>query len=104
MVQKAIGVQPAPTGKGVTVNTKNSSERTGHSPAKNVTSTTYARYKSNRKIAKSIANVTAKRRYRPDLSTMALARASAILRSQRPKAGQKVKERKARGRKALKGE
>jgi hypothetical protein len=31
---------------------------------------------------------------------MALARASAILRSQRPKAGQKTKERKSRGKKA----
>jgi hypothetical protein len=35
---------------------------------------------------------------------MALARASAILRSQRAKVGQKKKERKPRGRKAIKVE
>ena len=83
------------------VSTKNSAPRTSHSPAKNVSSATYAPYKSNRKVAKSIANTIAKRAYRPDLSRAALARASAILRSQRPKAGQKVKERKVRGKKAI---
>ena len=49
-------------------------------------------------------STTAKKGYRPDLSTMALARASAILRSQRAKTGQKTKERKPRGKKAIKAE
>ena len=93
-------MQPAASGKGVTVTTKNSSERTGHAPAKNVSSATYSPYKSNRKVAKSIVSTTAKKGYRPDLIKMALARSSAILRSQRPKAGEKVKERKPRGKKA----
>jgi large subunit ribosomal protein L28e len=93
-------VQPAASGKGVTVSTKNSSERTGHAPAKNISSATYSPYKSNRKVAKSIVSTTAKKGYRPDLIKMALARSSAILRSQRPKAGEKVKERKPRGKKA----
>jgi len=95
-------VQPASSGRGLTVSTKVSAERTGNSPAKNVVSTTYAPYKSNRKVAKSLVASTAKKGYRPDLTNMALARASAILRSQRPKAGEKVKERKPRGKKALK--
>jgi len=85
----------------VTVSTKNSSDRTGHTPAKNISSATYAPYKSNRKIARSIVNTTAKKGYRPDLVKMALARSSAILRSQRPNAGQKIKERKPRGKKAV---
>lgn len=98
-------MQAAPSGKGVTVSTKNSAERTGHAPAKNVSSATYAPHKSNRKIARSIVNTTAKKGYRPDLIKMALARSSAILRTQRPKAGQKSKERKPRGKKAAaKGE
>lgn len=86
------------------VNTKSSSARTGHSPAKNIASVTYAPYKSNRKVAKSIVNTTAKKGYRADLTNMALARASAILRSQRPNAGKKVRDRKPRGKKALKSE
>ena len=86
----------------LTVRTKNSSTRTGHTPAKHISSATYSPYKSQRKVAKSIANTTTRKGYRADLSTMALARASAILRSQRPKVGQKVKERKPRGKKALK--
>jgi large subunit ribosomal protein L28e len=97
-------VQPAASGKGVVVSTKSSSDRTGHAPAKNVASVTYAPYKSNRKIAKSIVNTTAKKGYRTDLTSTALARASAILRSQRPNAGKKIKERKLRGKKALKSE
>jgi len=101
VAKKAIGVQPATSGKGVTVSTKNSYGRTGHAPAKNISSTTYAPYKSNRKVAKSIVNTTAKKGYRPDLIKMALARSSAILRTQRPKAGLKVKERKPRGKKAV---
>lgn len=82
------------------MSTKNSADRTGNAPAKNVSSATYAPYKSNRKVARSIVNTTLKKGYRPDLARMALARASVILRSQRPKAGQKTKERKPRGKKA----
>jgi len=80
------------------VSTKNSESRTGHSPSKNVSSVTYPEHKSKRRIAKSIVNTTKK--YRPDLTKAALARASAILRSQRPGAGRKIKERKPRGKKA----
>jgi large subunit ribosomal protein L28e len=86
------------------VSTKSSSARTGHAPAKNIASVTYAQYKSNRKVAKSIVNTVAKNGYRHDLTNVALARASAILRSQRPNAGKKTKERKPRGKKALKSE
>ena len=52
-------------------------------------------------MARSIVNTTTKKGYRPDLTKMALARASAVLRSQRSKAGQKTKERKPRGKKAV---
>ena len=94
-------MQPSSSGKGVTVTTKNAAARTAHTPSKNLSSATYAPYKSNRKVARSIVSSTTKKGYRPDLSSMALARASAILRSQRPKAGQKTKERKLRGKKAV---
>jgi len=100
--QKAVGIKSSASGKGITITTKNSIAKTGNAPAKNITSTTYAEYKSNRKVAKSIANTVAKRGYRPDLARTALARASAVLRSQRPKTGEKVKERKPRGKKASK--
>jgi len=47
---------------------------------------------------------TGKKGYRPDLVMMALARSSAILRTQRAKAGQKTKERKPRGKGLKKAE
>jgi hypothetical protein len=80
------------------VTTKSAESRTAHTPAKNLATTTYAPYKSKRKVARSIANTT--KHYRPDLTTAALARASAILRSQRENAGAKSKVRKPRGKKA----
>ena len=88
----------------MTVTTKKSADRTAHSPANSLHIATYAPYKSKRKVAKSIANTTAKKGYRVDLYKTAIARASAIARSQRPKAGLNIKERKPRGKKAVKAE
>ena len=84
----------------MTVITKGSSAKSGNQPAKNIVTTNYAAGKSQRKIAKSIANTTTKQDYRPDLTRSALARASAILRSQRASTGKTTRERKPRGKKA----
>jgi hypothetical protein len=88
----------------VTVSTKNSAEKTGYKPTKNVASATFAPRRSRGTISKSITNLTEKRGYRPDLTGSALARASQILKTQRAKAGTRTLERKPRGKKAAKAE
>ncbi|KAB5558387.1 ribosomal protein L28e [Coniochaeta sp. 2T2.1] len=75
---KAVGVLP--TEKGVQVISKKVGH--GNKPASSKHSVNYT--KSTRKTFKSIANQTAKSGYRPDLRAAAVARASAIRRSQRP--------------------
>ncbi|KAJ9155792.1 Ribosomal protein L28e [Coniochaeta hoffmannii] len=75
---KAVGV--VPTEKGVQVVSKKAGS--GNKPAASKYSVNYT--KSTRKTFKSIANQTAKSGYRPDLRAAAVARASAIRRSQRP--------------------
>ncbi|KAI8988056.1 ribosomal L28e/Mak16 [Mycotypha africana] len=67
-------------------------------PAKSANSTVIA--KTRRATAKSVANLIAKSRYRPDLRAAAVARASAIISSQQPK---KVHaKRESKGRRATK--
>ncbi|KKA20225.1 60S ribosomal protein L28 [Rasamsonia emersonii CBS 393.64] len=67
-------------------------------PAQNVQTVTWGPNASNRKIYKSVANKTAKTGYRADLREAAVARASAIRQSQRPK--KNAPEPKLRGAKA----
>ncbi|MCJ1458370.1 hypothetical protein MMC28_008742 [Mycoblastus sanguinarius] len=96
---KAIGIQPAEKG-GVTMTTK----KTKHlnRPVANKHEVTWSAQKGGPKIYKGIANYTAKQGYRADLRQEAVARASAILRSQRPK--KEDPEPKLRGSKAKKEE
>ncbi|PYH98921.1 ribosomal protein L28e [Aspergillus ellipticus CBS 707.79] len=78
---KAVGVQPTENG-GVVVITKKSSNP--QQPAKNVVSVTYGPNASTRKIYKGVADKTAKNGYRADIRESAVARVSAIRRSQKP--------------------
>jgi large subunit ribosomal protein L28e len=89
---KAVGV--VPTEKGVQVISKKSSAL--NQPAKALINTTYN--KSGRKTYKSVANLAAKSGYRGDLRQAAVARASAIKKSQRPV--KETPEKKLRGKKA----
>ncbi|KAB8237853.1 hypothetical protein ETB97_012898 [Aspergillus alliaceus] len=79
---KAIGVQPTENG-GVTVITK----KTGNvqQPTKNIVRVSFGPKASTRKIYKGVADKTAKNGYRADLREDAVARVSAIRRSQKPK-------------------
>jgi len=79
---KAIGLQPAENG-GVTLIAKNASNT--QKPAKSIRTIAYGPHTSNRKIYKSVAGNTAKNGYRADLREEAVARVSAIRRSQKPK-------------------
>ncbi|PWY64299.1 ribosomal protein L28e [Aspergillus heteromorphus CBS 117.55] len=79
---KAVGVQPTENG-GVVVLTKKTSNP--QQPAKNVVSVTYGPNASTRKIYKGVADKTAKNGYRGDVRESAVARVSAIRRSQQPK-------------------
>ncbi|RFU25673.1 hypothetical protein B7463_g10657, partial [Scytalidium lignicola] len=80
--QKAVGIHSAGEKGGVTLITK----RTGQPqrPGKATISTTLGGNKSTRKTYASIVGSTAKTGYRPDIRAAAVARASAIRRSQLP--------------------
>ncbi|KAJ5545345.1 Ribosomal protein L28e [Penicillium sp. DV-2018c] len=93
---KAIGVQG--TENGVAVITKKPSNP--HQPAQNLVTVTYGPSSSNRKIYKGVADKTAKHGYRADLREEAVARVSAVRRSQLPKKDAPAK--KLRGVKARK--
>lgn len=92
---KAIGLQATDKG-GIVLLSKTAGNAQG--PAQNIQTVTWGPNASNRKIYKSVANKTAKNGYRADLREAAVARASAIRQSQRPK--KNVRVQKARGAKA----
>ncbi|KAJ5753838.1 uncharacterized protein N7511_007991 [Penicillium nucicola] len=95
---KAVGVQG--TENGVAVTTKN--PKYPQQPAKNIVTVTYGPSSANRKIYKGVADKTAKHGYRADIREEAVARVSAIRRSQLPKKDAPVQ--KPRGAKARKAE
>ncbi|CAO3594296.1 unnamed protein product [Absidia cylindrospora] len=76
--EKSVAIQAAP--RGVKVTTKKT--KNANSPAKSVNSVVIA--KGRRQTAKSVANLIARSKYRPDLLPAALARASAVISSQQP--------------------
>ncbi|CAO3593836.1 unnamed protein product [Absidia cylindrospora] len=86
--EKTVGIQAAARGIKVTKNTK-----------KATTSSTVIA-KSRRHTAKSVANLIARSKYRPDLLPAALARASAVISSQQPVKAKNL--RPAKGVRALK--
>ncbi|KAG7007950.1 trafficking protein particle complex subunit 6b [Physcia stellaris] len=92
---QAIGILPAEKG-GVTLITK----KTKHlnRPASNKNEVTFSGQKSGPSIYKGVVNSTAKQGYRADLRQEAVARASAIRKSQQPK--KEAPEKKLRGAKA----
>jgi len=86
--RKCVGVEPAPSGKGVVLVTRNN--RSFRKPGKNFTR---VELKANaRATLKTISRTMFNGKYRPDLKMTAVRRASAILRSQKP-----VVVKKARG-------
>ncbi|CAI7610154.1 unnamed protein product [Penicillium discolor] len=95
---KAVGVQA--TENGVAVTTKKPSNP--QQPASNVVTVTYGPSTSTRKIYKGVADKTAKNNYRADLREEAVARVSAVRRSQLPK--KDTPAQKPRGAKARKAE
>ncbi|KAK1769298.1 putative ribosomal protein l28e protein [Phialemonium atrogriseum] len=94
---KALGIVANEKG-GVQLISKRAAH--GQQPAKNQQTVAYRSNKSARKTYKAVANQAAKSHYRPDLRETAVARASAILRSQRPVKPEP--ERKLRGNAAKK--
>jgi len=78
--KKTVGVEPAATGKGVVLVTRNGNSM--RKPAKNYTR---VELKGNsRGTLKTIGQSLFKGRYRQDLKMCAVRRASALLRSQKP--------------------
>ncbi|KAJ5966029.1 60S ribosomal protein L28 [Penicillium waksmanii] len=92
---KAIGVQATENG-GVAVTTKKASNP--NKPAQNQVTVTYGPNAGTRKIYKGVADKTAQHGYRADLREEAVARVSAVRRSQ--KAKKETPARKPRGSKA----
>jgi len=95
IANKAIGVIPGKEG-GVTLLVKKSDKH--HQPASAIQTTTFGPSRSTRKTYSAIVNSTTKRNYRPDLRQDAVAKASAIRKSQKPV--KESKPTKARGAKA----
>jgi large subunit ribosomal protein L28e len=95
IANKAIGVIPGKEG-GVTLLIKKADKH--HQPASAIQTTTFGPSRSTRKTYSAIVNSTTKRNYRPDLRQDAVAKASAIRRSQKPV--KESKPAKARGAKA----
>ncbi|TKA82431.1 hypothetical protein B0A49_00030 [Cryomyces minteri] len=96
--EKAIGIQPFGS-NGLTMTTKIASK--ANSPLKTLQHTTFGASTSSRKTYRSIVNSTAKKGYRADLRAEAVARASAIRKSQGKKKDTKAsKPRGAKARKA----
>ncbi|KAJ5127519.1 hypothetical protein N7448_008298 [Penicillium atrosanguineum] len=92
---KAVGVQATENGD-VAVTTKKPSNP--QQPGKNQVTVTYGPKTATRKIYKGVADKTAQNGYRADLREEAVARVSAIRRSQQPK--KDAPASKARGVKA----
>ncbi|KAM7201044.1 putative ribosomal protein l28e protein [Naviculisporaceae sp. PSN 640] len=86
---KAIGITPAEKG-GVTVVSKKAGF--ANKPAQGFVTVTYGGGKTARKTYKAVANQAAKRGYRSDLRALAVARVSAIRKSQRPTKADPVKK------------
>jgi len=78
---QAIGINPGPSNTMV-LTTK--SEKKNHQPAGTFQHTKFSSSTSGRKAYRSIVNSTTKKGYRSDLRAEAVARASAIKKSQRP--------------------
>ncbi|KAH7087578.1 ribosomal L28e protein family-domain-containing protein [Paraphoma chrysanthemicola] len=98
IANKAIGVIPGKEG-GVTLLIKKSDKH--HQPATSTQTVTFGPQRSTRKTFAGIVNSTTKRNYRPDLRKDAVARASAIRKSQRPvKADKPTKARGVKAKKA----
>ncbi|OTB06918.1 hypothetical protein M426DRAFT_318628 [Hypoxylon sp. CI-4A] len=96
--EKAIGVQPAEK-NGIKVISKK--ESAALKPAKSSIETTHNGGQATRKVYKSVANLTAKTGYRADLREAAVARVSAVRRSQKdPKPTPETKPRGVKAKKA----
>ncbi|CCF50164.1 hypothetical protein NDA11_000787 [Ustilago hordei] len=78
---KAVGIEPAQSGKGVVLTTKNS-KKTPFS-IRGTKNTSTIKKGGSRRAAGVVSNIVAKKGYRADLTKAAVVRASAILRSQR---------------------
>ncbi|KAL4871965.1 hypothetical protein BDV12DRAFT_162771 [Aspergillus spectabilis] len=94
---KAVGVQATENGGVVAITKK---PGTSQQPAKSIATVTYGPGASTRKIYKGVADKTAKSGYRADLREDAVARVSALRRSQKPK--KDTPARKPRGAQARK--
>ncbi|KAI9790353.1 MAG: hypothetical protein M1816_005171 [Peltula sp. TS41687] len=92
--EKAVGIQPGERG-GIKILTRKGGKTTAR-----LNETGSSTNKPARKTYRGVANLTAKNSYRADLRAEAVARASAILRSQGKK--KDVPERRLRGSKAKK--
>lgn len=95
VTERAVGVNENDKGD-VVVTTKKTKHLQRPSAAANTVS--YGTNKSSRKAYKSVANMTAKSGYRPDLRPAAVSRVSAIRRSKKPV--KPTPEKKIRGSKA----
>ncbi|KDN47963.1 ribosomal protein L28 [Tilletiaria anomala UBC 951] len=91
---KAVGVEAAPSGRGIVLTTKKSKIA---SNAVKGTRNVNIIVGGSRRAAGKVSNVVGKRGYRSDLVKDTVARASAILRSQRPGSRKQPRARTVRG-------
>lgn len=96
---KAVGILPIEGGKGgITLITKKT--KFTQKPSSAIYTTVFGGNKTSRRTYKGVVNTVVKSRYRSDLRAEAVARASAIRYSQKPKGD--LPKKKLRGSKAKK--
>ena len=81
--RKTVGVAPSADKKGVVLTTRKSTHR--HKPAKSLNRATFQNAAGPRRVLGKIRNTLRQTRYRKDLKTAVLRRASALLRAQQPR-------------------
>lgn len=84
MHDKTVGVEASEDKKGVVLVTRNQTGR--NKPAKSLTRVTFKTIKGPRRVLGKIRTTLRNNRYRKDLKTAALRRASSLLRAQQTKA------------------
>ncbi|PWN53747.1 ribosomal protein L28e [Violaceomyces palustris] len=92
---KAVGVEAAPSGRGVVISTRKS--KASPYAIKGSRSVQTIKKGGSRRAAGVVASIVGKKGYRSDLTKAAVARASAIVKSQQPGGRKQPPAKKVRG-------
>jgi large subunit ribosomal protein L28e len=89
---KTVGVAPTADKKGLVLTTRKQTAR--NKPAKSLNKVTFKNASGPRRVLSKIRTTLRQNRYRKDLKTAVLRRASSLLRAQQPKAAKAAADKK----------